>query len=211
MFICAVIAYLILIFLYIKFKHSNNQVLRVIIKLILALIYFIVGLLGFLRGPFETYKLGFVIGLGFCVLGDMLLLKNYMVGGSFFTVGHLTFSYSLLSKIPDNLLKLETFIFSVLYTIALVIIFKKILVPKKDKYKPLITAYLSVISLSVCTSLITATYSSHYFFIGLILFFISDIFLLYDKFVKKNLKLNILNSIFYFTGIFLIAICLFGV
>lgn len=138
---------------------------------------------------FEAGNLKFsillVVGLLFAMLGDIILNVNFIAGAALFAVGHIFFlaSYLMLEKFDwkDLLYGLAIFTPSVLFiTLAPIFNFEGVLM------EIICVVYALIISMMVgkaLSNMIKTPSILHIFiFIGSVLFFISDLMLLLNKF-----------------------------
>lgn len=154
------------------------------------------------------YK-GFILlaGLIFAMIGDILLIDFFILGAIFFAIGHLFF-FAYFSSLARY--KVTDFIvFLILITISLLIIF---LYPYFDfnGLKVLIIAYACIICLMFAKS-ISNYYSSMnkgylISLIGTILFFFSDMMLLFYVFGGKYIIFDYLCVYTYYPGEALLAL-----
>ncbi len=164
-----------------------------VLKTIASALFLILGVLNFilLLKEFKTKNIKFfalfnMLALLFCFLGDVLLIDYFIVGAIFFALGHVLFivAFSFLERfnLKDILAGL------ILFAICLCII---LLVPvfDFDGMLPLILVYAFIISFMLGKSFTNLLFNTKYtntflalIFFGALLFFLSDLMLLFNLF-----------------------------
>lgn len=197
-------------------EHKENYLAAVILKGSAALMFVLVGLIGF-RASNSTYSKTILWGLCFGALGDVLLNLRYLVGekgqkvflagvASFFT-GHVLY---LIALIPTSKhLFVSVIAGAIIAVLLLVYIFRKLTV--KPAFKIFGIFYIGAIVIMTAVAIDNIlTYriaSSALFAIGAVLFTVSDIVLIFNTFGDKTtLVRRIVNLSFYYVAQLLIAI-----
>ncbi len=198
-------------------ETSGNFKRRAINKIILASMFFIYGLIAYsLNYDLLSYHLVLLLGITFAFLGDVFLLFSFSRGGIFFMTSNITiFIYEIISIINYNIpfiniwyfIPLLLIIWGSFFTINL-----KGKIDLKDKKIPILT-YIFTVTLHATLSIPIAIYVNNIAYymlsIGLILFMISDYFLIPHKFKCPDKKWVLrCNSGFYFIGLLLVVLSL---
>ena len=155
-----------------------------------------------------VFKYLMLTALAFACAGDIVLISNFMVGAILFGVGHIFFfiAYSFLVKLHWRDLVISLIIFGV----ALIVI----LVPKIFTFGnmlPIVIVYALIISFMLGKS-ISNLFSKAYFsknfliFLGSLLFFLSDLMLLFYVFADVGYIFDILCRALYYPAEILLAI-----
>ena len=152
----------------------------------------------------KKYFIFMLIGLIFAMAGDILLIEYFEIGAGLFAIGHVFYfiSYLTLQKFkPIDL----AFILPTL-AIALVVILTTGL--NFDGMLPLILAYAVVI----CTMLgksaslfLSDKKNATMIFIGSLMFFLSDMFLMFCMFSSMGKIADLLCLAFYYPAQFILA------
>ncbi len=157
----------------------------------------------------KFYKYLMLIGLVFACLGDIFLIDGdtFIIGAALFAVGHVFFfvSYSLLYKPNWRDLIISLAIFAV----ALVVI----LVPQIFDFQgmlPVVLVYAFIISFMMGKAISNVFQKDYraeniWIMIGSILFFLSDLMLLFDLFASNAEIFDILCLSLYYPAEFLLA------
>lgn len=161
----------------------------------------------------KFYKYLMLVGLVFACLGDIFLINGdtFIVGAALFAVGHVFFfvAYSLLYKLNWRDLIISLAIFAV----ALVVI----LVPQIFDFRgmlPVVLVYAFIISFMMGKA-ISNVFKKDYraeniwIMIGSILFFLSDLMLLFDLFASNAEIFDIMCLSLYYPAEFLLASSIF--
>lgn len=209
------IAYVAVTICYLFSETSENFPRRVINKVILATMFLCYGFSAYaLHYEVKSWHILFMIALVFSWLGDVVLLYDFTIGGILFIIGNLTFfAYSILLTVDMNIAFLKMCwiipVFIVLWGAMFIVSGKK----KLDfgKQRPALLAYLFSVTLHGTMGLGLAVNAPDVktlvFGLGLVLFMISDYFLMTHKFgYPKSKTLLRCNSSTYFIGLMLIVI-----
>lgn len=152
----------------------------------------------------QKYFVFLFIGLIFAMAGDILLVDHFVIGAALFAVGHVFYFISYLTLQKFKLVDLA-FIIPTL-AIALVVIFTTGL--EFGGMLPLILAYAVVI----CTMLgksaslfLTDKKNATMIFVGSLMFFLSDMFLMLCMFSSMGKIADILCLAFYYPAQFVLA------
>ncbi len=209
------VAYVAVTICYLFSETSDNFPRRVINKVILATMFLCYGFSAYaLNYEIKSWHILFMVALVFSWLGDVVLLYDFNAGGILFIIGNVAFFiYSILLMIDMNFTFAKVWfiipIFILLWGTMFVITQKK----KLDfgKLRPALLAYLFSVTLHGTMGIGLAVNAPDaktlVFGLGLILFMISDYFLMISKFgYPKSKTLLRCNSSTYFIGLMLIVI-----
>ena len=209
--------YLITLISYFFSETSNSKKRRAINKSILASMFFVFGVvMYFINFKSIDYTLFLMIGFLFCYLGDLILLKSFTKGGITFLIGNIFISvYEILfivnNQIQFNNVWYAIIIFVIMFGGFFILSIKKI-INLRNMYIPILL-YIFFVTLHGSIAFPLAIYNCSSIlvlrFIGLVLYMISDYFLMTYKF-KYPWKKWVLrcNSGTYFIGLLLVAISL---
>lgn len=198
-------------------ETSGNFKRRVINKIILASMFFIYGIVAFsLNYNFYSYHSLLLLALTFAYIGDVLLLFSFTKGGMSFIISNLLFFIFeiitiIIKDIPFYSLIYFVILLTIIYSIFLILVKRNVL-ELKNKFLP-ISIYIFSVVLQATLSIPIAIYLNQLTFymlsIGLVLFMISDYFLMIHTFKYPNKKWILrCNSGFYFIGLLLIVLSL---
>lgn len=189
-------------------------------KLSLSLTFCLLGLFAAIQHRMMHVSVLVVHGLIVASLGDyFLLLKK--VNKSNFIKGILCFSLTHILYLAGLFLLLgiswyEFLVTSVLFGVVLFLKKKKrISISKMGKNKKYVMGYVLLVSLMVAKSSALLLYCfenvlfSYMFFIGAVLFWISDLFIGIREFAFFKQKYQYIVSVFYFVGQLMIATSIF--
>ncbi len=195
--------------LYIVFQNQPY-----IYKTTASVLFVVLGVVNFIFAFFmgkernRLFKYFMLTALVFACLGDILLIDYFIVGAILFAIGHIFFfvSYSLLHKIHwrDFLISL------IIFGVALIVI----LVPKIYDFNgmlPIVIVYAFVISFMLGKS-ISNLFEKKYFgkdlfiMLGSLLFFLSDLMLLFNRFSDVSALFGTFCLVFYYPAEVLLAI-----
>lgn len=212
-----IIIYSITLISYFFFETSGNFTRRAINKIILASFFLIFAIIAFiLNKTLNTYHLVELLAIIFAFLGDVILLFSFTKGGLAFIISNsLFFIYECLLIFNHQISFLNLWWF----IIFLVIIYGGFVVfnlsKKIDLKKKKIGIYLYLFSvtlhstLSIPLALQIKNTSMSLLSIGLVLFMISDYFLMLHKFKYPDKKWILrTNSGTYFIGLLLVVLSL---
>lgn len=159
----------------------------------------------------NSFKYIMIVGLFFAMLGDILLIDYFVIGAGLFAVGHIWFfiAYCTLEKI-----KLRDILYAItIFAFALAV---ELLIPifDYDGMTMLVIIYAFVISIMLgkaISNYIGKRNSLAYFIImlGSVLFFLSDLMLLFNVFGGVGIWADNLCLIFYYPAEYLLAISIF--
>lgn len=189
-------------------KKKNRQPL-LITKSILSLLFVLTALLQ--PRPVKDYFYYLFVGLVLCLVGDVCLAlsqrKAFMGGLVAFLLGHILYIFSFSSLVPvSDWLSPWTF---VLVVISALIFFwlrfhlKSMLIP--------VLIYIVVITLMAIGAFAVFWKSSFQIsgrvpiLIGALCFYISDIFVARQRFIKEEYRNRLLGLPLYYTGQFMLA------
>ncbi len=196
-------------------EHKENYLAAVIFKGSAALMFVLVGIMGF-RASNSSYSKIILWGLCFGALGDILLNLRYLVGemgqkvflagiASFFT-GHIMYLVALVPTSKHLFISVVAGVIAA--ALLLVYIFRKLTV--KPAFKIFGIFYIGAIIIMTAVAIDNLlTYriaSCTLFAIGAILFTVSDIVLIFNTFGEKTtLGRRIANLTCYYIAQLLIA------
>lgn len=144
------------------------------------------------------------IGQVFACAGDILLIDNFMVGAIAFAIGHIFFFVSYLFLQKFKLLDLIFIIIAIGISLAIIFISKINL----GSMLPLIIAYAVVISTMLGKSITLFKgnkLQATVIFVGSLMFFLSDLFLMFTIFGGMGRVGDILCLAFYYPAEFVLA------
>ncbi len=184
-----------------------------VFKLIGSILFVILGAVNFLfiflykNERHNLFKFLMMAGLVFACLGDILLIDYFIIGAILFAIGHVFFfaAYSVLSKIKWR----DIIISLVLFAIGLVII----LVPQIFHFGDMF-AVVIVYAFIICFMLgkaISNCFEPDYrkqniwIMVGSLLFFLSDLMLLFNVFSEVSSVFGILCLVMYYPAEILLA------
>lgn len=183
-----------------------------IYKTIPSVLFVLCGVLNFiyvfkLEQRNKVFKYLMLIGLIFACLGDIVLIDYFVIGAILFAIGHIFFfiSYSVLQKIKlrDILIALGIFLVSLIV----------ILVPQIFDFGemlPVVIVYAFIISFMLGKAISNVIEKEYRFeniwiMIGSILFFLSDLMLLFNVFTDISIVFDIICLILYYPAEFILA------
>lgn len=183
-----------------------------IYKTIPSVLFVLCGVLNFiyvfkLEQRNKVFKYLMLIGLIFACLGDIVLIDYFVIGAILFAIGHIFFfiSYSILQKIKlrDILIALGIFVVSLIV----------ILVPQIFDFGemlPVVIVYAFIISFMLGKAISNVIEKEYRFeniwiMIGSILFFLSDLMLLFNVFTDISIVFDIICLILYYPAEFILA------
>ncbi len=200
---------IILLFGLLYYEKKNDRKPSFIVKSILSLLFVITALLQPHSVPAYYHYL--FVGLIFCLIGDVCLAlpqkKAFTVGLAAFLVGHIFYIFSFSSLIQID--QWISGLFFCLFGISALIFFwlrphlKSMLIP--------VLLYILVITVMASGAWAVFLKSPfHVFGRGLLLagalcFYVSDIFVARDKFIKEEYRNRLLGLPLYYVGQFLLA------
>ena len=203
---------LILLAALIHFETKEDTKGKLWTKTPLSVLFIIAGLVQ--AHPQVWYSQFILLGLVLCLVGDVCLAlpspKAFMVGLIAFLAGHVFYLLAFLSLtgIGD--------IFSFPTLIILIIsgyVYLRLKPHLGDMAKPVL-AYIVIISLMLSGAVAVLAYTgfnlrgTFYVFLGAFLFYLSDIFVARDRFVKSEEINRRLGLPMYYCGQFLLAFSL---
>lgn len=185
-----------------------------IYKTTASVLFVVLGLLNFIFAFFmgkersKLFKYFMLTALVFACLGDIVLIEHFIEGAILFAIGHVFFfvSYSMLHKLSLR----DVIISFIIFGIALIVI----LVPKIFNFNgmlPIVIVYAFIISFMLGKS-ISNLFAKKYFgknlfiMLGSLLFFLSDLMLLFNVFGDVSEIFDIMCLVFYYPAEVLLAI-----
>ena len=191
------------------YDKKKDRIHLLITKSTLSLLFVITALLQ--PHPAPTYYHYFLIGLIFCLIGDVCLAlpqkKAFMAGLIVFLVGHIFYILSFLSltQIFDwiSIAGLIIFIMSAFIFLWLRPHLRSMRIP----------VLLYILVITVMASGAWAVFSNSSFqmsgrtliLVGSLCFYVSDVFVARNKFIKEEYTNRLLGLPLYYTGQFLLA------
>lgn len=186
----------------------------IIFKTLNSLAFIAVAVYCGITSDHMSMLVGILPGLIGCLAGDFMLAtqykKSFLYGLTCFLIANLCFVIYFINFRSLSIIEFILPVVSIMIVIALSYL------PRMDYgvYDKAILAYAFMITLAMVRSVVVYfTLSTPMFLfsmIGFILYFLSDIILLFDKFYECRFKakLTVFNLITYFYGMFLIAFSL---
>ena len=207
--ILIIILSILLLFGLLYYEKKNDRKPLLIVKSILSLLFVATALLQPHSVP--TYFYTLFIGLIFCLIGDVCLAlpqeKAFMMGLVSFLLGHVLYISAFLSlvQVPHwfspwvfIIFGISTFIFFWLRPHL-----KSMLIP--------VLLYIVVITVMASGAWAVFWKSSFpisgraFIFTGSLCFYVSDVFVARDKFIKEEYRNRLFGLPLYYTGQFLLA------
>ena len=183
-----------------------------IYKTIPSVLFVLCGVLNFiyvfkLEQRNKVFKYLMLIGLIFACLGDIVLIDYFVIGAILFAIGHIFFfiSYSVLQKIKLRDISIALGIL----VVSLIVI----LVPQIFDFGemlPVVIVYAFIISFMLGKAISNVIEKEYRFeniwiMIGSILFFLSDLMLLFNVFTDISIVFDIICLILYYPAEFILA------
>jgi len=205
---------------FIAVEHKEKYVLADILKGCAALMFVTIGLINYLNVTNDSFGLKILVGLGFGMLGDIILnlrfvvkkngQKVFLVGILAFLIGHILYLAALIPL--TSYLVIDIIIGAVLAAGLLIYIFKTMEV--KLAFKIFGIFYLGAVIImtviAVHVAIVTGNTHDIIYAIGAVLFTASDIVLIFNTFSgTTKFSLRITNLSLYYIGQLLIAGSLF--
>jgi len=199
----------VLLFGLLYFQKKKDRMLLLITKAILSLLFVMAALLQ--PHPVPAYFHYLLVGLIFCLVGDVCLAlpqkKAFMGGLVAFLVGHLLYSLSFSSLIPISHW-FSSGLFIIVGISALIFFWLR-----PHLKSMLIPVLIYIVVITVMVSGAWAVFWKSPFQVsgrGLILagslcFYVSDVFVARDKFIKEEYQNRLLGLPLYYAGQFLLA------
>ena len=191
------------------YEKKKDRILLLITKFILSFLFVLAALLQPHLVPAFFYTL--FVGLIFCLIGDVCLAlpqkKAFTVGLAAFLVGHVFYIFSF-----SSLIRIDQWIsagFFILFGLSALIF----LWLRPHLKSMLIPVLLYILVITVMASGAWAVFLRTPFHVfgrtfilaGSIFFYVSDIFVARDKFIKEEYRNRLLGLPLYYTGQFLLA------
>lgn len=194
------------------FEKTQNRAGLVPTKGCLSLLFVLAALVQ--KDPLNPYGVFVVIGLVFCLGGDVLLAlpqnKAFMVGLVSFLVGHVFYVIGFFSVAGPSGWTWVTLLLAAMTSILVYWWLRSHL----GKMKEPVIGYMGVITVMVCaaSSVLGAAdlnlSGRLMVFSGAVAFYVSDVFVARDRFVKEGFVNRLVGLPMYYVGQFLIAFSL---
>jgi len=198
----------LLVFL-LNYEKKKDQKKRFITKFFLSLLFVLTALLQ--PHPFPTYYHLLLVGLILCLMGDVCLAlpgeKIFRVGLIAFLLGHVFYIFGFLS-----LLRFSDWIspgaFMALAVSAGIFFWLR---PYLKSMVGPVLIYILAITLMLCGAWAVwgkspfPFYGRLFIFIGALCFYLSDIFVARDRFIKEEFLNRLIGLPLYYSGQFLLA------
>ena len=165
-------------------------------------------------GGKSQYESWLLVGLGLCLVGDVLLgipgRKTFLAGLVAFLLGHVAYVIAFVSV---GGLGMPLYLGGAVSLVASTLVFLW-LSPKLGKMKGPVTAYVVVITAMVWGALGVMSQDSlplvgrSLVLLGAVLFYISDVFVAINRFVEKRFRNRLIGLPLYYTAQFLLAFTL---
>jgi len=218
-YFCIAIPYLAALIFYLHvWKAGYPFVVRLINKAALSATFTITGIVGtILSSQMGTIQWRLAVGLVFCFLGDILLLKSFSVGGTLFGTGNIFIYIYMITYLAAHGLSFGKFWYTVLLTLIAGLVIHlfdvKGIAPIKHKFvKICYPPYIMTVCLHGFLGLFALLYlhdlKSVLLFAGCALYMVSDFFLWQSKFnpaTKAHPWVHHINSLTYFIGMLMVA------
>ena len=193
--------------LYFEKKEASKGLLPT--KAVLSILFVICA--GVQPHPDQTYFLFIFIGLTFCLAGDILLVlrqdRMFLFGLVAFLVGHVFYVTAFFYLAEPNRLTLIGAFFTVAVSVGIYAWLRPHL---GSMYAPVVF-YIIVISCMLCgawsvlgTGRVPPVGQAQVF-VGAVCFYVSDLFVARDRFLKQAFINRLVGLPLYYTGQFLIA------
>jgi uncharacterized membrane protein YhhN len=207
--VLTIILGILLLFGLLYYEKKNDRKPLLIVKSILSLLFVTTALLQPHSVPAYYHTL--FVGLIFCLIGDVCLAlpqeKAFMGGLVTFLIGHIfyIFSFSSLIQIDQWISGLFFYLFGISALIFLWL--------RPHLKSMLIPVLLYIVVITVMLSGAWAVFLKSPFHVfgrtlllaGSLCFYVSDIFVARDKFIKEEYRNRIYGLPLYYTGQFLLA------
>ena len=184
-----------------------------IFKTTASVLFVILGIINFifvckLDQRKSLFKYFMLLGLVFACLGDIVLIDYFIYGAMLFAIGHVFFfvSYSILNKINWKDLVISLAIFAV----ALIIILALPIFDYKGML-PIVIVYALIISFMLGKAISNFAFNKEFktqnliIMIGSILFFLSDLMLLFNVFADVSNIFDIICLVLYYPAELILA------
>lgn len=200
---------LLLISATILFMQTNIN--PYITKTIASSLFFLCGIFNLILvitlKNFKIYTIFMLLGLLFAMLGDIVLIDNFIIGAILFAVGHIFFTiyFCFLSKF--TWIDLIIFIFLTAFALIIILLYPNF---EFSGMRPLIVVYAIIISAMLSKAfgnlLQKKSIANAITLLGAFLFFFSDLMLLFYLFGGKILIFDYLCVYTYYPAEFLLAL-----
>ncbi|MEG1528062.1 MAG: lysoplasmalogenase family protein [Clostridia bacterium] len=215
------VVYAVLLFIYFFVEVRQNRTNRIVVKTILAVLYFALAVVGSaLNFTRPIIQIAMLVGLVFTLAGDIFLVttntkEGLVNGGIIFYVGNIALLATLVYMINIFGVPFTTYSWGLLgcfVLFILIIVAQRLKLISFGNSAWLVVAYLMTISICALLSICIATYRQSVFAtlfaVGMTLFMISDYFIVLYNYKWRKKSILICNSASYFAGIFLVALSL---
>ena len=213
------IVYGLMVVAYIFTSTGKNFKLRATNKIAMSASFLTLAFVCFFLNDdlmFNSWRYLALLAIFLCFLGDVLLLNSFSKGGLAFSLGNLTFFAYLICYVANAKVSFLHLVWFVVPVVVLVLIDRKFILYKikKPSLKLKCAGYLTTVILhgffSLAVVLVYPTIETILLAIGLVLFMISDHFLLSGKFVFFGKKLPQVGvTLTYYPALWLVALSLF--
>lgn len=193
--------------LYFEKKENRRSMLPV--KTVLSLLFIVTAMVQ--PHPIQSYAVFVIIGLIFCLGGDVFLAlpqeRMFLLGLVSFLIGHVFYVAAFIGLAAWSQLGGIGSLITVVISIGVFVWLK----PHLGSMKIPVICYIIVISLMLCFawSLLgqsnLSTSGRILLFIGAFSFYISDVFVARDRFLKNEFLNRLVGLPLYYIGQFLIA------
>ncbi len=162
-------------------------------------------------GENRNFKYFMLVGLFFAMVGDIVLIDFFVIGAGLFAIGHMWFfvAYCTLYKfnIKDVICSLVIFAAAIIVELCLPIF-------DYNGMLALVVSYAFVISIMLGKSISNFIFKEKntanlIIIVGSVLFFLSDLMLLFNVFGKVGKWADMLCLIFYYPAEYLLAISIY--
>lgn len=207
---------------FISSEYAEKMLKATVLKGLASLVFVCLGAICYYFNPSSPGKL-ILIGLILGMIGDVLLnMRNLFEGGTsnkVFALGILAFLsghflyIAFLAKQSGNKFMIALILTAIISVVAIPPLMKRITAPSKG-LKIFGYVYLTVVIAMFCFSFsqliaVGTICESVLFFVGALLFVVSDFIMIYYSFGKKIKPLRAINLLSYYVGQLLIACCIY--
>ena len=169
---------------------------------------------GFKNSKLQYFSIFMLIGLIFAMLGDILLIDFFVIGAAIFAIGHIMFfiAYLQLSKLSAR--DIICFVFLFIPSLMLLLLYPGFTYDTFMKVLVIVYALIICLMLGKAVSTVfdkTLSFTARYLIlIGSLLFFISDLCLLFYCFTDNPLLIfDNLCLLTYYPAVTILATCIY--
>ena len=206
-----VLLYVPAMLLYAYTTGKMNRKVAAANKIVCSSLFFTVSMVGFLGDSERSTKWLLLFAVFFSMVGDIVLIWDFVKGGISFLIGNLLFSWYLFMLLKKTSASFLIFYFLLLFLLLGVLLWlektKKIDLSKLKSFRIYMVSVISQGSLGLLLMLVSDLTKYRILGLGNLLFMISDYFLALLIFGNQHRTFfRVMNILTYFTGMMLIAI-----